>query len=65
MTEPANPTKSDNEIECKLGELGDEFGVDRFPNETNAEFGHRLLAELADMVSELNSTQRVIQQLIS
>lgn len=65
MTEPASPTKSDNEIQCKLGELGDEFGVHRFPKETNAEFAHRLLAELADMIAELQSSQRLIQQLVA
>jgi hypothetical protein len=58
-------SQSNEEATSRLDDLGDEFGVYRFPNETNVELAHRLLAELADMVCELNSTQRLVQQLIS
>jgi len=62
---PTTPANSDTEIDFKLTEFGNEFGLDRFSHETNAEFAHRLVAELEEMIAELRGTQTVIRQLIS
>lgn len=56
--------KSSTEIEFKLGELGDEFGLYRLDTETNGVFGERIIAELEDMLAELRTTQAHVRDLI-
>ena len=48
----ANPQAHEQAVADELNRIGPEIGTDRYPHETNDEYGYRLVAVIEDAIDE-------------
>lgn len=48
----ANPDAHEQAVADELNSIGPEIGTDRYPHETNDEYGYRLVAVIEDAIDQ-------------